>query len=505
MNVRRTRRNRRRFRNSSRARLFAVLAAGAFLVAVALIIRLCISARPSSITISAGNALGIPALKWMSLDGEVPGGDLRAKAVATEGSLEMLERVDRGDLDFALVQGGFNIDRFQNVRQVMGLTVVPLLLLVKEELHAAVVKELGALRGKTVNLGSGKRTGTYWLSRELLEFAGLSPGDYRATNLTVPQLRDEANRENLPDAVFVVTRPPSLLVRHLAVDHRYRLVPLPFGEAFRAYALVQHAETPPEGIVVRREHIPDAVIPAFSYGVTPAVPPQTITTLGSRQLLVTNRRTSSATVIRVLETLLESRWAKAMQPPVDKTLLQLPPELAMHPGAADLRDRGEPLITGESLGFLSNALQILIPFGGGLLFLLGWFKNRKSARRERSFDQFLALVSAVERHGSSLHRKGDFDAEALHQLHRELSGIKESAFHYVEGHETSSEAFVAILLGHIADVRGSLAELHERAGSHGERLDDRLTATGGDANVEDVSRVGDRGAAPPSGMHEDAP
>ena len=199
---------RKRFPRSSRARLFAVLAAGAFLVAVALIIRLWISVRPSSITISAGNALGIPALKWMSLDGEVPGGDLRVKTMATEGSLEMLERVDRGELDFALVQGGFNIDRFENVRQVMGLTVVPLLHKVKEELHAPVVAELGALRGKSVNLGSGNRTGTYWLSRELLEFAELNHGDYRATSLTVTQLRDEADREKLPDAVFVVTRPP---------------------------------------------------------------------------------------------------------------------------------------------------------------------------------------------------------------------------------------------------------------------------------------------------------
>jgi len=58
--------------------------------------------------------------------------------------------------------------------------------------------------------------------------------------------------------------------------------------------------------------------------------------------------------------------------------------------------------------------------------------------------------------------------ETLHRLHRELSGIKESAFHYVEGHETTAEAFEAILLAHIADVRASLAELHGRARRPGE-------------------------------------
>jgi TRAP-type uncharacterized transport system substrate-binding protein len=442
----------------------------------------------------------------MSLEGEVPGGDLRATGVVTEGSLEMLERVDRGELDFAFVQGGFNIDRYRNVRQVMGLTVIPLLLLVKEEFHEAVVASLGALRGKAVNLGSGKRTGTYWLSRELLEFGGLTSGDYRATSLTVTQLLGEVHREKLPDAVFLVTKPPSLLVRHLARDHRYRLVPLPYGEAFRAYALAERAETPPEGIVVRKEHIPDAVIPAFSYGVTPAMPPQDIATLGSRLLLVTNRRARPATVIRVLETLLESRWSKAMQPPIDKSLLQLAPEVALHPGAVDFRDRGEPLITGERVGFLSNALQILIPFGGGLLFLRGWLKNRKSAGRERSFDQFLALVSAVERQGSALARGGSFDDETLHRLHRDLSVIKESAFHYVEGHETSAESFAAILLAHIADVRASLAEMHGRAGRAGEPVKDESgAATPGGEKIDDVSRAELPEAAPPSGTHEGSP
>ena len=101
-----------RLRKRTRTRLFAVLAAGAFVVAMALFVRLLILAQPSSITISAGNAVGLTGLKWMSLDGEVPGGGLCATAVVSEGSLHMLEEVDRGVLDFAFIQGGFDIDRF---------------------------------------------------------------------------------------------------------------------------------------------------------------------------------------------------------------------------------------------------------------------------------------------------------------------------------------------------------------------------------------------------------
>ncbi len=41
----------RRFRDSRRARIFAVLAIGAFLVAVAIVVRLWIAAQPSSVTV----------------------------------------------------------------------------------------------------------------------------------------------------------------------------------------------------------------------------------------------------------------------------------------------------------------------------------------------------------------------------------------------------------------------------------------------------------------------
>ena len=127
----------------------------------------------------------------------------------------------------------------------------------------------------------------------------------------------------LPDAVFVVTKPPSRLVRHLTADHR-----LPAGAASIRGSISAHApgssraSMPAEGIVVRKEHIPDAVIPAFSYGVVPAIPPQNMPTVGSRLLLVTHRRTRPAAVIRVLDTLFDSRWAKAVQPPIDKGALQ---------------------------------------------------------------------------------------------------------------------------------------------------------------------------------------
>ena len=69
--------------------------------------------------------------------------------------------------------------------------------------------------------------------------------------------------------------PPSELVRRLVVRFDYRLVPLPFGDAFRLTAL--HRAAPPgSGETIRKEHIVDATIPAYAYEVSPIVPPQSI-------------------------------------------------------------------------------------------------------------------------------------------------------------------------------------------------------------------------------------
>ena len=64
-----------------------------------------------------------------------PPGGLSLRIVGTRGSLEALSRVDSGELDLALVQGGLDPKFHPNVRQVAALHVEPMHLLVKEEIR----------------------------------------------------------------------------------------------------------------------------------------------------------------------------------------------------------------------------------------------------------------------------------------------------------------------------------------------------------------------------------
>ena len=374
------------------------------------------------------------------------------------GSLDMLSQVNSGRLDFAIVHGGVDMDHYRNVRQIGVLSVAPVHLLIKKEYHAAVLDDLRNLRGRTISLGSGTHTVMYWLAQEILAFVEVKPEEYQALVVPLEELASENDRTRLPDVVFISTMPPSELVRRLVAGFGYRLVPLPFGDAFQLTAL--HLDRRPaitEGI--RKENIVDATIPAYAYEASPAVPPQTMPTLGLRVLLITNSRTDRAMVARLLDLMIASRFAEALHPTLDATMVRQHAEVPWHPGALDYRNRDDPLITGERIGVLSNALQILLPAGGTVLLAWGWLRNRIRLRRELGFDRFIALVSGVERRALALEQSGAHDRQAIRRLHNELCTIKDAALERIAVGEASASTLVMSLFSHISDVRDFLAHL----------------------------------------------
>ena len=58
------------------------------------------------------------------------------------GSEEALEALESGRVDAALVQGGLDMVNHRDLRQVAVLHVEPLHLLVKEQIHRAVARNL---------------------------------------------------------------------------------------------------------------------------------------------------------------------------------------------------------------------------------------------------------------------------------------------------------------------------------------------------------------------------
>ncbi len=257
------------------------------------IVRTVYLSRPVHVRMVSGKTEAAAHRFLLSIAQDSAGNQLDIEPMIATGTIDMLNSVDSGTVDFAIIHGGANMDQYRNVRQVGVLSVGAVHLLVKNEYHAAVADDLRNLRGKTINLAMSKHTVMYSLSQDILSFFRLAPNDYRPLVMSFEELSNETRRERFPDAVFISTMPPSELVRRLVVQFDFRLVPLPFGDAFRLTAL-DHALRSGLTDGIRREHIVDAAIPAYAYEASPAVPPQTIATLGLRVLVITNARTDRA-------------------------------------------------------------------------------------------------------------------------------------------------------------------------------------------------------------------
>lgn len=270
-----------------RGRLLGWLVLAAFVLLALVIFRLLYPIGPVRVTVASGKTEATVHQFLLSIAQDSAKSDLDIEPVIATGTIDMLSQVDSGRVDFAIVHGGSDMDHYQNVRQVRAISVGAIHLLVKKAFHAAVMDDLQHLRGKSINLGMGKNTVMYPLSQEILSFVGLAPGDYRPLVMSSEELSSEKNRDRLPDAAFISAMPPSDLVSRLVVSFNYRLIPLPFGDAFRLTAL-HHAARSAPGEGIRREHIIDATIPAYAYEASPAVPPQAIATLGLRVLVITN-------------------------------------------------------------------------------------------------------------------------------------------------------------------------------------------------------------------------
>jgi TRAP-type uncharacterized transport system substrate-binding protein len=395
----------------------------------------------------------------------------RAIAIELEamaGSDEAIQAVESGRVDAALVQGGLDMAGHPGLRQVAGLHVEPLHLLVKDEIHPAVARNLAGLRAKVVNLGE-RGSGTHLLATEVMAFAGLRAGiDYSESTQGYAELERETEASRLPDAVFTVSTLPSPVARRLVSRHHYRLASLPFCEAF-ALGVLDREDGSPELPVhaatrIDRRHVRDVTIPAFAYEIEPGVPPEPIHTLGTQLLLIARKDLASTTVRRLLDVIFNSAFSQVLQPMLDSRQLELPPELPWHDGTSEYVRRSSPLIAGDAIDLIEKEVSILGVLAGGLFCLVQWLRRRFRRRRERSFESYILRVAQVERQVLELSRAPTLDLAALLQLQEDLARIKGEALERFAAGELEGEELMSGFLVHVSDTRDFVIRLilHER-------------------------------------------
>jgi TRAP-type uncharacterized transport system substrate-binding protein len=421
--------------------------------------------RRQHVTMTAGSTAGTRHHLAELFRVEAESQDVEIELRGTVGSEEALDRVNSRQLDCALVQGGLSQVGRPNVRQVAVLPVEPLHLLVRKELADAVSARLSALEGKTIGVGE-VGSGTHTLAVAVLAFAGLTPGaggrgEYVSRHASFDELTLEPDGD-LPDAIFLVSSLPSRRAKALVTGHGYRLVPLPFGEAFSLEALADGEPTPGAAHTIDKGRTLPATIPAFTYGVEPPVPPAALPTLGNRLLLVAHKDLDPRTMERLIGVLFESQLAQRVHPPLDAASLDLPPEFPWHDGAESYRRRNRPVVSGDLMSLAQKGTAILAAAGSGLVMLVGWLLERRKARKAVAFRKVLNEVSRIDEEVTHREEEGNASADELLAARGQLMQLRASALdRYTEG-DLDDDHLMACFLLHVNSSRDNLARLIAR-------------------------------------------
>jgi TRAP-type uncharacterized transport system substrate-binding protein len=402
-----------------------------------------------------------------SLAGQLQASRVKLRVVATVGSEEALEKVDSHELDLALVQGGLSARGLDNVRQVAALHTEPLHLLVKNDLHAAVSQDLTALKGKRINL-SQHGSGTYLLSRALLDFAGLKApedsgqGDYVPTTLGKNELMILGEKllaapvgqrpvllKQLPDAIFLVESIPSDVAGVLVRAAGYRLVALPFAEAFSL------AELNDEGTVAARLEpalIKSCRIPPYLYQVTPAVPECCCPTLGTSLLLVAHKDVPRDAVCQLLKAVHESHSAIVAHP---QSLTGTSPEYPLHPGTVAYRDRDEPVVSREALDVLAKLITFWVFISATCYALSRNFLRDPTKRFVYYLEEFTQL-DLVARGITDDAEAPQEPARRVAYLEEKLTRLKAQMIQEFSNIKLYREGTMGTVMSLISDTRASL-------------------------------------------------
>jgi len=425
--------------------------------------------KHSTLKMTAGDASGLRHKLALELAKEATRRGIVIDVQPTIGSEAALEGLTNGEFDLAFVQGGLATENMPRIRQLTAMHIEPLHLLVRAELCERIATSgLRVLGGCEVNVGP-VGSGTQVLASEVLKFAGLDAStkaekgsSYRAVSLNYRELIEKSASE-LPDAIFTVSSLPSPLADFLIESHGYRLVPLPFGEALSLEAFLQLGVPLATGSIDKR-HLFETRIPAFTYSVSRAEPPQPIATIGTRLLLAANERVPNDVVQGLLDVLYNSNFALAERPPLDAGLLDLPSEFPLHAGAVQYRTRNKPLIAGDAIDYWEKVLAITATLAGGTFFMVQWYLRWSRRKREASFANYMKHVIAIESAAMQTELSAKLDLGQLIRLQRELADLKSEAVRKFASGELEGEGLIHSFLALVNDARNQLTRLilHQR-------------------------------------------
>ena len=302
------------------------------------------------------------------------------KLQTTQGSVENLELLRRGEVQLAIVQAG--------VADLEG--VVALAPLYPDVVHVVVRKGSGiqtirdlAGRGVSIGpLGSGMREA----AGDLLSHYGMGEELLEQNDAYFLALLED--REQPLDGAIVTTGLLNPDLAKLLSDSRFELLPLDA-----------------EAISVRYPYFEPFTIPRGMYAAAPPQPPKPVATVATMSFLAARRDASGLLVEEVLACLYEqfppSRFPAVVPPGEAATWSTVP----LHPAARAFHDPYKGLgLLADFMDSLAGIKELLFALGAGLYLLwLRWKRIKEHevraqvARQMRRLNELIDETARIER------------------------------------------------------------------------------------------------------------
>jgi hypothetical protein len=275
----------------------------------------------------------------------------------------------------------------------------------------------------------------------------------------------------LPDAALFLSPLPSLLARRLVAVAGYRMVSVPFTEAYTLDRLNLHdPQAVADGEMVDRSWIVPTTVPPQLYGNEPPVPPEPCRTLGSWLLVVAFAGSDPEAVARLLEVIYESPLTGLIRPPRLSDQVQ---QFDLHRGTELYLRRRQPFLTPELMSQLGRLLGGLGAFVSGILGLYGFLRILQLRRFELYYQEVRRIVQVARGREDDPQAPPDPDARRAYLLDR-LDDLKSEAVRDFADGGLRGEGLLAGVVALVNDTRSSLAAGNQTPHLHPSLLDVEL-------------------------------
>ncbi|MFK7910853.1 MAG: TAXI family TRAP transporter solute-binding subunit [Akkermansiaceae bacterium] len=349
---------------------------------------------------------------------------LKLSAVESEGSVQNMQMLERGEVDFGLVQEG--VEFADNVRVVAAVYSDTVHILVRK---GAEIKSVSDFKNRRVSLGL-KSSGTRLVALNLLEHYAVTT-DELDEQILEPREAVKALVAGNIDAMVMVTAMRAPMIREALATGQ--VTHLSLGVAAEPAGIVQ-------GISSRFPHLKPSVIPRHAYGISKtgevAMPSQAVSVLSVPSLLVCRDDIPDAAVNVLTRALFSNRHALGkrvpsamdIREPNDVNDLSYP----VHEGAEEYYRRKDP-------GFLVVYAEVIALLLSGVIAVVGLFTGIRrwiTRRRKNRIDVYYGAINA------SLKGLEKREITNFEQEERKLIDLKHSAFdELINERLTADESF----------------------------------------------------------------